>query len=152
MTNWDLRFYALAEHIAKWSKDPRTKVGAVLVGRDKRDVALGYNGFPSALPDHPEFLGNSSLKYAFMLHAERNVLDNARFDTRGSCLYVTKFPCSECMKSIFSKEIRRVVSPLASGEKWVEDAKLVFKMLEIHNGEFTWESIEFIRKNAPISS
>jgi deoxycytidylate deaminase len=31
--------------VAKKSKDPRTKIGAVLV-RDRRDLISGYNGIP----------------------------------------------------------------------------------------------------------
>jgi len=31
--------------LAKKSKDPRTKIGAVLV-RDRRDLISGYNGLP----------------------------------------------------------------------------------------------------------
>jgi dCMP deaminase len=31
MADWDKRFLDLAEHVAQWSKDPRTKVGAVIV-------------------------------------------------------------------------------------------------------------------------
>jgi deoxycytidylate deaminase len=45
---WDRRFLELARHVAAWSKDPSTQVGAV-VAEGKRVVSLGYNG--SSLPD-----------------------------------------------------------------------------------------------------
>ena len=42
MTNrqdrWDRRYVGLAQHVAGWSKDPSTKVGAVLV-RPNNSVA-----------------------------------------------------------------------------------------------------------------
>lgn len=34
--------------LAKKSKDPRTKIGAVLV-RDRRDLVSGYNGLPEGI-------------------------------------------------------------------------------------------------------
>ena len=45
MNKWDNRFVAIAELVADWSKDPGTKVGAVLV-QDRRIISTGYNGFP----------------------------------------------------------------------------------------------------------
>ena len=35
MTDWDKRFLKLAKHISKWSKDPSTQVGCVVVGPDR---------------------------------------------------------------------------------------------------------------------
>ena len=45
-TKWDNRFLVLAKLIGSWSKDPSTKVGAVIVDEDNKIVSLGYNGFP----------------------------------------------------------------------------------------------------------
>ena len=45
LTKWDERFSRIAYEVATWSKDPGTKVGAVLV-LDRRIIATGYNGFP----------------------------------------------------------------------------------------------------------
>ena len=123
MTDWDARLIKLAQHVAQWSKDPSTKVGAVLVGRDRRSIALGYNGFPPGIADTPERLNDRETKHHLVQHAERNVIDNARFNPRGGPLYVTFFPCSECSKSIVSKGISRVVAPPPSENlPWSEDA------------------------------
>ena len=43
---WNQRFIELAEHVATWSKDPSTKVGAVIVDFDKRIISIGFNGYP----------------------------------------------------------------------------------------------------------
>lgn len=43
---WDARFLDLAVFIGDWSKDPSTKVGAVLVRPDRTIAGLGFNGFP----------------------------------------------------------------------------------------------------------
>jgi len=121
---WHDRFIALAWHVAQWSKDPSTKVGAVLVGRDRRDIALGYNGFPPGIDDRPDRLADREVRLRLMQHAERNVLDNARFDVRGGVLYTTFFVCSECAKSIVSRKISCIVCPPAADrEPWVSDAR-----------------------------
>lgn len=113
---WDQRFLDLAHHIATWSKDPSTKVGAVLVGLDKRQVALGYNGFPPGVLDSASRLSDRDIKLRYTIHAERNVLDNAHFPTQGATLYCTHPPCTSCALSIISKGIRRVVSSPMSSE------------------------------------
>jgi deoxycytidylate deaminase len=42
MNRWDVRFLELAKHVASWSKDPRTKVGAVLVNDTNQVLSLGF--------------------------------------------------------------------------------------------------------------
>ena len=119
---WTERYFALAEHVASWSKDS-TGVGAVVVGNDPREIALGYNGFPPGIGDTLERRTDRATKLKLTQHAERNVLDNARFDLRGACLVVTMFPCSECAKSIVSKGIERVICPPpVDREPWATDA------------------------------
>ena len=49
LDKWDHRFLALAEHISHWSKDPSTKVGAVITHRSKRVVSMGFNGLPAGV-------------------------------------------------------------------------------------------------------
>lgn len=114
--SWDARFLDLAHHVSRWSKDPSTKVGAVLVGTDKRQVALGYNGFPPGVEDTPARLGMRDVRLRYTIHAERNVLDNAHFPSVGSTLYVTHPPCCSCALSIISKGVSRVVSSPMSSE------------------------------------
>src|SRR5689334_23352884 len=95
---WDQRLLALAQHIAAWSKDPSTKVGAVVAGSDKTAIALGYNGFPPRIVDDAR-LHDRDKKYSLIVHAEENALANARFDVRGGTLYSTHFPCTNCAKT-----------------------------------------------------
>ena len=51
MNKWDANFLTLANTVCMFSKDPSTKVGAVIVDDDKRVVSIGYNGFPKAIKD-----------------------------------------------------------------------------------------------------
>jgi dCMP deaminase len=109
-TDWDTRFLVLADHVSGWSKDPSTKVGAVIVNADKQVLSLGYNGFPRGVSDDANRYIDRPLKHLFVAHAERNALDNAFTDVRGATLYATLCPCNECAKSIIQRGIKRVVA------------------------------------------
>jgi dCMP deaminase len=41
---WDEYFIKIAEVVAEKSKDPSSKMGCVIVDKNKRVVSLGYNG------------------------------------------------------------------------------------------------------------
>lgn len=110
MRDWDHRFLDLAEHIAQWSKDPRTKVGCVVVDEKKRIVSIGYNGFPRGVDDDPGRYEDRDTKLLFVAHAERNALDNAPLSVEGCTMYVPLMPCNECAKSIVQKGITKVVA------------------------------------------
>ena len=51
-TNWDNRFLDMAKLVSTWSKDPSTRVGAVIVDPSNRLVSVGYNGFPKGVTDN----------------------------------------------------------------------------------------------------
>lgn len=108
---WDARFLALAAHIAGWSKDPSTQVGAVLVSQTRVVLGMGYNGFPRGIQDTPERLLNREEKYKRIVHAEANALLNASPSSwGGATLYATQIPCPECTKLILQRPIWRVVA------------------------------------------
>lgn len=131
MTDWIRRYYLLARHVAGWSKDPSTRVGAVIVGKQPGKIALGYNGFPRGIADTEDRLSDRTKKYSMIQHAERNALDNASFDLEGATLVATMFPCSECVKSIIQRGITTVASPPPLDRSpWREDADLSKSMLQ----------------------
>jgi dCMP deaminase len=119
--NWDALFISLAAETAWRSKDPRTQNGACLVSPDYKKVAIGYNGFPKLknldndeiFPWIGEGEGAMEVRYNFAIHAERNVLDNATFDTEGSILYLFSergyFPCETCAQGIVQKGVSEIV-------------------------------------------
>jgi len=111
MEKWDQRFFDLAQLVSSWSKDPNTKVGAVIVNDLKQVLSLGYNGFPRGIRDEEARYTDRTCKHSFVVHAERNALDNAFTDVRGSSMYVTHYPCNECAKGIVQKGIRRLFTP-----------------------------------------
>jgi dCMP deaminase len=110
MSKWSERFLELADHVATWSKDPRTKVGCVIVDKQNRIVSLGFNGFPRGVKDLAERYNDRAVKQMFVAHAERNALDNAPLSVEGCTLYSPLLPCNECAKSIIQKGIKKVIS------------------------------------------
>lgn len=112
--SWDEYFMGVAKLSAKRSKDPNTQVGCCIVNADKRIVAVGYNGLPRNCDDN-DFPWNcregalQDTKYAYVVHAELNAILNATTPLAGCTLYVTLFPCNECMKSIIQSGIKEVV-------------------------------------------
>lgn len=137
LTKWDKRFAQLAGHVSHWSKDRRCKVGAVLVGTDKRLVSLGYNGPPPGVRD--EAVMYRTDKNDFIVHAERNAIDNAHFDTRGSTLYATRPLCCGCACAALSAGVSRVVCPeIDANSKWFESQSKAFDLLTWANVDLTF--------------
>ncbi len=111
-TKWDHRFLALADHVAQWSKDPSTKVGAVIVRADKTIVSLGYNGFPPGIDDDQYRLEDRELKYPYTVHAEMNALLSAGqpIDSTMTMYVSPLIPCHDCTGAIIRAGIRDVVA------------------------------------------
>lgn len=71
---WDNRFMDMAFLVSRWSKDPSTKVGAVIVDQNNRVVSVGYNGFAKWGNDSKERYDDRNFKYKGVIHAEENAL------------------------------------------------------------------------------
>lgn len=147
MQNKDERFIALTREIAEWSKDPSTKVGAIIVGDKGQIVSQGYNGFPRGFNDSSERYFTRSMKYKYIIHAEANAIYNALYNgasVEGCTIYVHGLPpCLECAKAIVQSGIKRVVTDSKPDERWVQsnqdaldifnEANIEFEYLEIKN-------------------
>lgn len=133
---WITRYMNLAKEIADWSKDPSTKVGAVLVGSDRQILSQGYNGFPRGVSDDEARYLNREQKYKLIVHAEMNSILNAALSgTRldGATLFVYGLPpCCECTKAIIQSGIREVFysCPDTFSEKWKESLAFSSTMME----------------------
>jgi len=133
LRDWDTRFLDLTEHISKWSKDPSTKVGAVIVDSQRRIVSTGYNGFPVGVMDSYDRLTNRDNKYEMIIHAEANAILFAHQRMNGMTLYTTPFqPCSRCASLIIQSGISRVISYEIeeSKNRWVDSFKLAKELFE----------------------
>lgn len=129
---WHKRFIELSEFISKWSKDPSTKVGSVIVDKYKRIVSTGYNGLPKDIEDTKERYENRDIKYKIILHAEENAISYAKRDLTDCTLYVSGLPpCAHCASLIISSGIKQVVFKKQEiPERWIESMKLSKTILE----------------------
>ena len=122
LDTWDKRFLEVAQLVSTWSKDPGTRVGAVLV-LDRRIIATGYNGFPHGIEDTAERYNDRDTKLQLTVHAEVNSILNAAksgAQTKGATLYVTFAPCVNCCTALVQAGIARVVCPTVESapERW----------------------------------
>ena len=128
-TDWDRRFLELASVVGSWSKDPSTKVGAVIVNENKQIVSMGYNGFPRGVRDDYR-LENRETKYNLIVHAEANAIIHAKESLEGCTIYTDPFmPCSKCAGLIIQSGIKRVVSLDCHNPRWIENFRLSHDIL-----------------------
>lgn len=125
---WERRFIDMCRLIASWSKDPSTKVGAVIVDARRVVLGVGYNGFPRGVTDDPAHYDERLVKYKMIVHAEANAVLNSGSSVRGACLVTLKFPCTECAKLLIQSGIAEIYTPAPSGS-WADDAVFSTQML-----------------------
>ena len=110
--SWDDYFMSQAELVSSRSSCDRAAVGAVVV-LNKTCIATGYNGSVAGLTNCDE--SGHLLEEGHCVrtvHAEMNaLLQCARHGraTDGATIYVTHYPCLNCMKSILQAGIKRIV-------------------------------------------
>lgn len=107
---WDRLFMEGVYWIAAKSKDPRTKVGAVVV-RDNRPILWGYNGIVKGAKDLPERMERPT-KYKWMAHAERNCCYQAAKlgpTAEGATMYTQGVPCTDCAIGVIQSGIKEIV-------------------------------------------
>ncbi|MDD3191688.1 MAG: dCMP deaminase family protein [Bacilli bacterium] len=141
--DWDTYFMGVAILSSMRSKDPNTQVGACIVNTKKRIVGIGYNGFPYGCDDdvfpwenNDDFLGS---KYPYVVHAEPNAILNSSCSLEDTSIYVTLFPCHECVKLIIQSGIREIIylsdkyegteSDLAA-KKMLDAAKIRYRKMD----------------------
>lgn len=132
---WDRHFLELASIVGTMSKDPSTRVGAVLTNGERQIVGTGFNGFPRGILDQPHRLEDREVKLALTVHAETNALLAAARNgirTKGCTLYVVAVrggvvwggpPCTSCTLAIIQAGIQTVVAhePLGVPPEWSDN-------------------------------
>ena len=105
---WKKRYLKLAKEISSWSKDPSTKVGAIIVGEKGRVISQGYNGFL------PGCVHESIIKDGHEMatvHAEQNAISDCAkrgVSSNRSIAYITHYPCVNCMKVLCAAGINEI--------------------------------------------
>ena len=135
--NWVDYFRSIAETVKEKSKDERTKIGAVIVGKDKEIVSTGYNSFPRGIDDWKADRQERPEKYFWFEHAERNAIYNAArigVSTKGCTMYLTcGMVCADCARAIINAGIVRIFLKRGGGaksDKWLESAARSEMMFE----------------------
>lgn len=111
---------SVASAISKRSRCYRRQIGAVIVTRTNRPVAVGYNGPPAGLDTDGncrnwcqrtnEATPGAEYSNCVSIHAEVNALLFAdRRDFDGGTIYVTSVCCWDCAKVIANSGLSRVV-------------------------------------------
>lgn len=140
---WDKYFLNIAENVKLKSKDRRTQIGAVIVGKDNEIVSTGYNSFPRGINDNVEERQIRPEKYYWIEHAERNAIYNAArigVSLRDTTMYLTcGIPCSDCAKGIISSGVKKIYCKVQdttrNREHWDEHAKRSLQMFKESNVE-----------------
>ena len=135
--NWDEYFINIAEQVKLKSKDRKTQIGVVVVGKDNEIVSTGYNSFPRGINDNLNERQERPEKYFWFEHAERNAIYNAArigVSTLGTTMYMTcGMSCSDCARAIINSGVSKIVlrkGKGAKGNKWNESSVRSMKMFE----------------------
>lgn len=122
---WTYRFLDLAKEVSTWSKDPSTKVGAVIVDHKQRVISTGFNGFPQKIEDKEEDYLNREVKMKKIIHGEINALIFAQRSIEGCTLFTYPFaPCHSCSSIFIQAGITKVIAPNYEPERWKESFTL----------------------------
>jgi dCMP deaminase len=130
MNKWTDRYLEMAKLVSTWSKDPSSKIGAVVVGENGQILTQGYNGFARGIKDTYNRLSNREEKYSHIIHAEMNCIYNASLSgtsLKNGHLYVYGLPvCHLCAPGIIQVGINKIVmqyDPNKPGN-WGESGRL----------------------------
>lgn len=135
---WTEYFMTMAYLTAMKSKDPRTKIGAVVVTPDNNIIAQGYNGLPRGINYKNASRLVSPEKYFWFEHGERNAIYSAArngIKLLGSTMYTQGTPCADCGRAIIQAGIKKVVvhtlwEKTNHNEKWIESGIRTTEMLD----------------------
>lgn len=121
--SWDEWALAMADVVATRADCTRSKVGAVILSRTHRVLAVGYNGAiagipgcesagncPRGLMSYGEIAADSDYANCIATHAERNAIEHADpYELAGATLYVTRKPCPACQTLIEASGIKKTI-------------------------------------------
>jgi len=144
---WKDYFLSMAVLASTRSSDSQTKHGCVITDKKNRVLGIGYNSFPSNMPD--DLLPNTRPhKYKWMVHAERNALANCTIRPDSGIAYITGRPCIDCVKSLYQEGIRNMVCVDGHGTHLEDDEdKCILEIIQNYGGlKIEWVQPNFIEK------
>ncbi len=110
---WNQYFMKLAFLAAERSTCDRANVGAVIVNKENRIVATGYNGSVGKKTPHCDEVGHAMRDGHCIatLHAELNCITYCAKEgipVKDCVIYVTHFPCLNCTKALIQSGITKI--------------------------------------------
>lgn len=125
---WDEQFMHDVYWWARRSKDPRTKIGAVLVKPDRKvSFSHSYNGFARNVNELDLSRWERPEKYEWVVHAEENAILNCAREghcSKGAIMYTQGIPCTRCADACIQGGIVEIV---------------VHKQWQIYEKELKWD-------------
>lgn len=125
--SWQNFFLREAIAWSSRSKISTTKVGCILVGRQKEPISVGYNGPPRGFPDDRiDSLSRDNLR-SISTHAEANAVANAArlgVSTLGATSYVSAPPCSQCAALLINAGITEIIYCGDLHSDWLKSVEL----------------------------
>lgn len=111
--DWNEYFMTLARIAAERSTCDRAHVGAVVVNKEHRIVATGYNGSVGRKTPHCSEVGHAIRDDHCIAtqHAELNCISYCAKEgipMDGCMIYVTHFPCLHCTKALIQSGITKI--------------------------------------------
>tara|TARA_B100000787_G_C16188081_1_gene295802 strand:- start:1111 stop:1530 length:420 start_codon:yes stop_codon:yes gene_type:complete len=104
---WDIYFTKIINATAERSPCTRLKVGSLIV-KNNRIVSQGYNGFLAGCK-HESIVRDGHEQAT--VHAEQNAISfcaRTGVPCEGSIIYITHYPCVNCMKLICASGINEI--------------------------------------------
>lgn len=142
---WENHFLEMALLNANMSKDPSTKVGAIITTSDHDFISAGFNGLPRKLKDTEERLNDRRIKLLLTVHAEMNaVLAAAKLGIKlkDCTMYIIATnndgsiwggpPCHRCLVEILQTGISKIVtySRKSTPTRWKDSLDLSIKLIK----------------------
>ena len=90
------------------SPDIFTQVGGVSFDKNKRILAVCYNGFAPGQEVSQELLQDRDRKNALIFHSEQNLLAQTKIGEVDT-IFLTHSPCSNCSKLIAANQVKNVI-------------------------------------------
>ena len=122
-------------HALKYSNDPTTQNGAILVHPSGGVVIGGANCLPKGIKDKPE-RWKQDKKYYFVEHAERNVIYKAAqkgISTHGLFMFCPFFSCPDCARAIIQCGIVKIVGHKQffnmANDRWKDPCRIGIEIL-----------------------
>ncbi len=143
----DIYYMTIAFNICRRSIDPHTRHGAVIVAKDGRILSTGYNGPIKKCEDSKIPLTRPG-KYKHFLHAEENSVLNyygSSQDMEGSTIYITGYPCSNCLRMVLQKGVTKIVfAPIVSKCVDEEDIEARELMLDYQEKDIEFRKMSMV--------